>query len=189
MAKTRSSAYQTAQAKLQTAPRYLVRFTSREGDAFSRDFSTGTFTLRLLDKGGLITAYCGNPQKGLKSAITTGTVTAIDADASVAGYPDQGTIELVSTANVRERIRYTSLDKPGQRFLGITRGVDGTTAQAWAAGSVLHNGEQIRPRTLVKLSAGYGDVAEADFLKLGTFEVLERSLAADRVTWVVTATD
>jgi hypothetical protein len=47
MAKTRTSAYQTAQAKLQTAPRYLVRFlTPRDVglgpmDQFSRDFSTG----------------------------------------------------------------------------------------------------------------------------------------------------
>jgi hypothetical protein len=149
--------------------------------------SRGALTFPLLDRDGLITAYCGNPALPLASPLGAGDTTAtISGDTS--GYPDQGTIELISTdGSTRERARYAS--RSGSSFLGLTRGVDGTTAQAWPASTPVHNGEQIRPGVRVHLYAGYADLAEVDMLHLGLFEVMERTLDQDRVTWQIRCAD
>ena len=149
--------------------------------------SRGNLTFPLLDKGGIVTAYLSDPALPLAAPLTAGDSTAVTVVGDTGGYPDEGTLELVAADGTTERIRYARRERT--QFSRLTRAVDDTTARAWPAGTAVHNGEQIRPGTRVHLLAGYGDLDEADMVRLGRFEVLERVLDQDRVTWLLRCAD
>lgn len=162
--------------------------------------SRGTLVIELIDRGGLITAYCGDPERALPSPLAIDEVTALTVDGSVGGYPSvpgdgvgvlsaaafAGTLELTDGTNI-ERIRYAAA--AGSVFSVLVRGVDGTAARAWPAGTIVHNGEQIRPGVRVVVRAGYQDTAEADMTLIGTFELLDRSLSPQRASWLLQCAD
>src|SRR5262245_31094902 len=146
----------------------------------------GQFTFPVLDKGGEVTAQMGDPARPLVTRLVTGAffIAQIQVTGSVAGYPTVGTLELISDdGNTIERIRYAS--RSGSTFFNCTRGVDGTIPVDWFAGRAVHNGEQIRAGTRVSFFSGYAGLLPGDFRQIGRFEIIERTLRNDQVTWEI----
>lgn len=152
--------------------------------------SIGNLKLEFLDvkadgTNGEMLKYIASGTAVLNGALTAGATT-VPITGSTDGYPSVGTIEITTSA-VTERIRYTG--KTASSFTSCTRGVDGTTGAAHNNADPVLNGEQIRAGQRVVLYAGYGPLAEADYMSFSKMEVVEVLLLADGVSFCIECAD
>lgn len=145
--------------------------------------SIGTFTVPILDDGGEVTRYLGNP--AIPLLIDLGYADdVIYAQGPLDGYPTKGTLILEA-----ERIRYAAIDLAAGRFIGCRRGVDGTSAMPHMAGIPLGNGEQLRAGQRMQLYAGYADVPFVNFMAIAKMEIASIALAQDGLTFLFALAD
>jgi predicted RecA/RadA family phage recombinase len=151
----------------------------------------GQFTLTFQDRGGELLKHLGQQVLTVRDPMTATSPAdgeALNVVGSPAGFPSQGTVE-VFTGGVSERIRYSSIDAVGNRFINILRHVDGTTAATHNPGDPVQNGEQIRPGTRVQLFCGYQGLAEADYMPYVKMLVMARQVASDGITITISVAD
>ena len=155
--------------------------------------SIGSMSFRFLDVGGELLKYLSAPALTLKTAMTATSPTVggfVELNEDPGGLPAVGTIE-ITTAGAIERVRYDLVDTALDRVRVATsgRGADATTAAAHSIGDPIGNGEQIRPGQRCQLYAGYGPLAEADYMAFAKMEVVRRALLPDGLTYQVDLAD
>ena len=119
----------------------------------------GGFVLRQTDKDLAVLQQIADPELELAGAIGAGDL-ALTLTGDYTGLPPVGTLE-IETSETVERIRYSSYTAGGV-FTLTTRGADGTTAAAHAAGDLVANGEQIRRGQRCSLYIGVDGTTEAE---------------------------
>lgn len=142
--------------------------------------SVGALTIEMVDVGGMITRYVSDPARplihdlgsslpvdpnlGLGRHNRVDVVSDADAEIRIGGdisaYPDLGFIR-IDDEDIGYRATYQ--DGPDGVFRSISRGMRGTLPDVHDAGALVHNGEQIRRNTRVRLELGYDALDESDY--------------------------
>ena len=138
----------------------------------------GGFRVDCVDLDGDVLRHFAFPQLVLLDPISSGSPGVGDELRldDVSGLPAFGTIE-VGEAPTLERIRYSAKDVSANSVTVSGRGVDDTTAQGYAAGAFVTNGEQIRPGQRCRLWSGYQSMIQADFMESQVVEIVDRNIS------------
>jgi hypothetical protein len=131
----------------------------------------GRMVLRLVDLGGEITRYIAAAELTLATALSAGGgETEVVFNETPDGLPAKGTLEIEN-----ERIRYTARDDALKKVTGITRAVDSTSLAAHGTGTLVRNGEQLRPGNRVQLFEGSETTDETSYNSYTVMDIVTRT--------------
>lgn len=149
------------------------------------DSSIGRMVLRLVDLGGEITRYISAAELTLATALSVGGgETEVVFNQTPDGLPAKGTLEIEN-----ERIRYTARDDALKKVTGITRAVDGTSLAAHSTGTLVRNGEQLRPGNRVQVFEGSETTEETGYVSYTVMDIVSRTRPGPEPVFVLEAQD
>ncbi|MDZ4375757.1 MAG: hypothetical protein U1C74_30615, partial [Phenylobacterium sp.] len=141
--------------------------------------------LGLVDVNGDVTRYVSAAELTLATALSAGGgETEVVFNETPDGLPSKGTLEIES-----ERIRYTARDDVNKKVTGATRAVDGTSLAAHGTGTLVRNGEQLRPGNRLQLFEGADVTAESGYNSYSVMDIIARSKPGPEPLYVIEAQD